>query len=55
MTHEPTPSPEFPGFPDFQANVTFVPLQFFTAVLPYASRGTVRPPRKRTIVSSTVP
>ena len=42
MTHEPTPSPEFPGFPDFQANVTFVPLQFFTAVLPYASRGTVR-------------
>ena len=42
MTHEPPPSPEFPGFPDFQANVTFVPLQFFTAVLPYASRGTVR-------------
>ena len=42
MTHEPTPSPEFPGFPAFQANVTFVPLQFFTAVLPYASRGTVR-------------
>jgi hypothetical protein len=42
VTHEPIPSPEFPGFPDFQANVTFVPLQFFTAVLPYASRGTVR-------------
>lgn len=36
------PDPEFPGFPDFRANVTFVPLQFFTAVLPYRSRGCVR-------------
>lgn len=32
----------FPGFPDFRANVTFIPLQFFTAVLPYRSRGCVR-------------
>ena len=39
-----TPSsfPEFPGFPDFRANVTFVPLQFFTVVLPHRSRGCVR-------------
>lgn len=35
-------SPEFPGFPDFRANVTFVPLQFFTAVLPHRSRSCVR-------------
>ena len=35
-------SPEFPGFPDFRANVTFVPLQFFTVVLPHRSRGCVR-------------
>ena len=34
--------PTFPGFPDFRANVTFVPIQFFTVVLPYCSRGTVR-------------
>ena len=34
--------PSFPGFPDFQANVTFVPIQFFTVVVPYCSRGTVR-------------
>lgn len=32
----------FAGFPDFRANVTFIPLQFFTAVLPYRSRGCVR-------------
>lgn len=32
----------FPGFPDFQANVTFVPIQFFTVVVPHSSRGTVR-------------
>ncbi len=32
----------FPGFPDFRANVTFVPIQFFTVVLPYCSRGTAR-------------
>ena len=35
-------APEFPGFPDFRANVTFVPLQFFTVVLPHRSRGCVR-------------
>ncbi|MHB9008886.1 MAG: hypothetical protein ACYDC1_18400 [Limisphaerales bacterium] len=35
------PSP-FPGFPDFRANVTFVPIQFFTVVLPHHSRGCVR-------------
>jgi hypothetical protein len=34
--------PTFPGFPDFRANVTFVPIQFFTVVLPYCARGTVR-------------
>jgi hypothetical protein len=32
----------FPGFPDFRANVTFVPIQFFTVVVPHCSRGTVR-------------
>ena len=37
-----TSLPEFPGFPDFRANVTFVPLQFFTVVLPHRSRGCVR-------------
>ena len=37
-----THPPAFPGFPDFQANVTFVPLQFFTIVLPHTSRGCVR-------------
>jgi hypothetical protein len=35
-------TPAFPGFPDFRANVTFTPIQFFTAVLPHCSRGTVR-------------
>jgi len=35
-------APEFPGFPELRANVTFVPLQFFTAVLPHRSRGCVR-------------
>ncbi len=34
--------PHFPGFPDFKANVTFVPIQFFTVVVPHCSRGTVR-------------
>ena len=38
----PPSCPAFPGFPDFRANVTFVPLQFFTVVLPHCSRGTVR-------------
>jgi len=32
----------FPGFPEFRANVTFVPIQFFTVVVPHCSRGTVR-------------
>jgi hypothetical protein len=32
----------FPGFPDFQSNVTFCPLQFFTVVIPTSSRGCVR-------------
>jgi len=32
----------FPGFPDFASNVTFTPIQFFTVVLPYSSRGCVR-------------
>lgn len=30
------------GFPPFKANVTFVPIQFFTLVVPYRSRGCVR-------------
>ncbi len=32
----------FPGFPDFRANVTYTPRQFFTVVLPNCSSGTVR-------------
>lgn len=32
----------FAGFPDFKSNVTFVPIQFFTVVIPHCSRGTVR-------------
>jgi len=32
----------FPGFPDFRANVTFTPIQYFTVVVPHCSRGTVR-------------
>lgn len=42
MTDQVSPTPPFPGFPDFRANVTFVPIQFFTVVLPYCARGTVR-------------
>jgi len=42
VASEVTPLPEFPGFPDFRANVTFVPIQFFTIVLPNCSRGVVR-------------
>jgi len=32
----------FPGFESFKSNVTFVPIQFFTVVIPKRSRGTVR-------------
>lgn len=42
MNTQASPRPEFAGFPDFRANVTFVPIQFFTVVLPQGSRGTVR-------------
>ena len=42
MTDESRSSPAFPGFPDFRANVTFVPIQFFTVVLPHQARGVVR-------------
>ena len=42
MIHEVQPTPPFPGFPDLRANVTFVPIQFFTLVVPNSSRGTVR-------------
>ena len=42
MANEEELSPAFPGFPDFRANVTFTPLQFFTVVIPHCSRGTVR-------------
>ncbi|MCX6038989.1 MAG: hypothetical protein NTW99_14125, partial [Chloroflexi bacterium] len=37
-----TPSPVFQGFPAYRANVTYVPIQFFTVVLPNCSRGTIR-------------
>ena len=37
-----TPCPAFPGFPAFRSNVTYVPIQFFTVVLPHCPRGTVR-------------
>jgi hypothetical protein len=39
---EASETPCFAGFPDFRANVTFVPIQFFTLVVPHCSRGTVR-------------
>ena len=44
MAHVPDSKnmPVFPGFPAFQSNVTYVPIQFFTVVLPNASRGTAR-------------
>ena len=42
MADKVAPTPSFPGFADFRANVTFVPIQFFTCVLPYCSRGVVR-------------
>ena len=42
MAPETSETPCFPGFPDFWANVTFVPIQFFTVVVPHCSRGTVR-------------
>jgi len=35
-------APAFAGFQDFRSNVTFVPIQFFTVVLPYSSRGCAR-------------
>jgi hypothetical protein len=38
----PANAPRFEGFQNFRANVTFVPLQFFTVVIPSGSRGTVR-------------
>ena len=42
MSDELSPAPAFPGFPDFRANVTFVPIQFFTVVLPHFPRSVVR-------------
>lgn len=36
------PPAVFPGFPALRANVTFVPIQFFTVVLPHSSRGCAR-------------
>ena len=42
MDRQVTEHTPFPGFPDFRANVTFTPLQFFTVVLPHRSRGCVR-------------
>ena len=42
MSDEANQRPAFPGFPDFRANVTFTPIQFFTVVLPHCPRGPVR-------------
>jgi hypothetical protein len=42
MRHEQASPPVFRGFPDLWANVTFVPLQFFTLVLPNRSRTCLR-------------
>ncbi len=42
MTDSPQTPHEFPGFPDFRANITFSPLQYFTAVIPHRSRACVR-------------
>ena len=42
MKRQNTPPVPFAGFPDFRANVTFTPLQFFTVVVPNRSRGCVR-------------
>jgi hypothetical protein len=33
---------QFAGFPDFRSNVTFVPIQFFTVVIPNVRGGTIR-------------
>ncbi|PWU19891.1 MAG: hypothetical protein C5B50_05525 [Verrucomicrobia bacterium] len=30
------------GFPEFNSNVTFVPIQYFTVIIPHRSRGAVR-------------
>jgi hypothetical protein len=32
----------FAGFPDFRSNVTFVPIQFFTVVIPNVKGATIR-------------
>ncbi|MCP5523246.1 MAG: hypothetical protein H7A46_17055 [Verrucomicrobiales bacterium] len=32
----------FAGFPDFRANVTFTPIQFFTVVIPHCQRTCIR-------------
>lgn len=37
-----SPALAFPGFPDFRANVTYCPVQFFTVTIPHSSRGCVR-------------
>lgn len=42
LDHSTSPALSFPGFPDFRANVTYCPVQFFTVVLPFSSRGCVR-------------
>lgn len=42
MASAPANAPCFEGFQNFRANVTFVPIQFFTVVIPSSSRGTVR-------------
>ena len=42
MIHEAILHLIFPGFADFRSNVTFVPIQFFTVVIPNSSLGTIR-------------
>jgi hypothetical protein len=36
------PRPAFPGFAAFRANVTYVPIQFFTVVIPHSTISVVR-------------
>lgn len=44
LAASPAPSPglDFRGFPDFESNVVYCPVQAFTVLIPSASRGCVR-------------
>ena len=41
-TVTPAPRPAFPGFAAFRANVTYMPIQFFTVVIPYSPVSVIR-------------